>query len=64
MRKATFIDLRYWGDYDPNVEKTEKMIEEEAVILYRGVQSEQPVREGEENEEGAAIEPQVKRKKL
>ncbi|KAL1246741.1 hypothetical protein QQF64_034326 [Cirrhinus molitorella] len=26
MRKTTFLDLRYRGDYDPNVEETKKMI--------------------------------------
>uniref|UniRef100_UPI003AAD5237 E3 SUMO-protein ligase ZBED1-like n=1 Tax=Centroberyx gerrardi TaxID=166262 RepID=UPI003AAD5237 len=63
MSKATFMDPRYRGDYDPNVEETKRMIEEEAVILGRAAH---PVREeGDEEEEGAAAEPepQPKRKK-
>ncbi|XP_057214206.1 uncharacterized protein LOC130568954 [Triplophysa rosa] len=65
MRKATFLDLRYRGDYyDPNVEETKKMIEEEAVILGRRAQSAQPAREGgATEEETTGVEPQVKRKK-
>ncbi len=64
MRKATFLDPRYRGDYDPNVEETKKMIEEEAVILGRRAQSAQLAREGgETEEETTGVEPQVKRKK-
>ncbi len=63
-RKATFLDPRYRGDYDPNVEETKKMIEEEAVILGRRAQSAQLAREGgETEEETTGVEPQVKRKK-
>ncbi|XP_077100033.1 E3 SUMO-protein ligase ZBED1 [Siphateles boraxobius] len=63
IRKTTFLDPRYRGDYDPNVEETKKMIEEEAFILGRKAQSTHPVREeGEQNEE-ADVEPQPKRKK-
>ncbi len=64
MQKATFLDPRYRGDYDPNVEETKKMIEEEAVILGRRAQSAQPARDGgETEEETTGVEPQVKRKK-
>ena len=58
MRKATFLDPRYRGEYDSNVNELKRMIEEEAVILGRAAQ---PVRAENEEEEGAATEPQPKK---
>lgn len=65
MRKTTFLDPRYKGDYDSNVEEIKKMIEEEAVILGRKAQSVHSMREeGEQNEEAdIVVDPQPKRKK-
>lgn len=62
LRKATFLDPRYRGDCDDDVEATKVTIKDEAVILK---QREVVVREeGEEREEAAAAaEQQPKRKK-
>lgn len=35
LRKATFMDPRYKGDYDSNVRETKRMIKEEAVTIGR-----------------------------
>lgn len=44
-RKATFMGRCYWGDCDPNVEETKKMIEEEAATFRQRVY---PMREEED----------------
>lgn len=65
MRKATFLDLRYRGNYDPNVDETRRIIEEEAVLLGRREQSAQPVTEQKGgNKDESAEEPPHKRKTL
>lgn len=65
MRKATFLDPRYRGNYDPNVDETRRIIEEEAVLLGRREQSAQPVTEQEGgNKDESAEEPPHKRKTL
>ena len=65
LRKATFLDPRYRGDCDDDLEGTKMMLKDEAVLIK---QREVVVREeGEEREDdgsaAAAAEPQPKRKK-
>ena len=40
MCKATFMDLHYQGDYNPNAEESKRMIEEEVVIIRQAAQPE------------------------
>ena len=62
LRKATFMDPRYRGDYDANVDETKVKIKEEAVIhgqrdaVIGG-------EEGEVGEEGAASQQQQPKRK-